>query len=328
MAPRMLAQTFFSLLLMNLVDFHQSEPILNFLGNLSNYLHDEMLHQYVYPFIFFSQCLFAVGLTNVTAVLKDVIKCLIQEPRYKDLSLFLCLFNSLLIPGEESLFPDKEKMEIGDTPRIQSWSLLLLQGVASLTKDYACWPEAQMDIIKGVIDLMFTALINLNLRELNNERWSQDNVSITPVCMELDHDNHEKINTHDINNCDIFYEGTACIDILCQVIVKDWRETFQWISSKKTSGSSGELDWSLWNTLHKWLIKLYAVVCWLASDSHDSRIVDAASTLQRGLTQYIMKYCTNKELLWIDGFKKGELMVLSKCHIEEEFNPPTGEYQL
>ena len=219
------------------------------------------------------------------------------------------------------MFPDKEKIEIGDTPRIQSWSLLLLQGVASLTKEYACWLEAQMDIIKGVIDLMFTALIDLNLRELNN-------VSITPVSMELDHDNHEKINTHDINNCDVSCEATACIDILCQVILKDWRETFHWISSEKTNGSSGELDWSSWNTLHKWLIKLYAVVCWLASHSHDSRIVEAASTLQPGLTQYITKYCTNKELLWIDGFKKGELMALSKCHIEEEFNPPTGEYQL
>ena len=327
MAPRMPAQTSFSLLLINVVDFHQSEHILNFLGNPSN-LRDKMLHQYVYPFIFFSQCLFAVGLTNITALLKDIIKCLIQEPRYKDLSLFLCLFNSLLIPGEESLFLDKEKIEIGDTPRIQSWSLLLLQGVASLTKDYACWPEAQMDIIKGVIDLMFTALIDLNLRELDNQRWSQDNVSITPVCMELEHDNHEKINTHDKNNCDVFFEATACIDILCQVIVSDWRETFHWISSEKIHASNGELDWSSWNTLHKWLIKLYAVVCWLASHSHNSRIVEAALTLRPGLTQYIMKYCTNKELLWIDGFKKGELMALSKCHIEEEFNPPTGEYQL
>ena len=234
----------------------------------------------------------------------------------------------MLIPGEQSLFPEKEKMEIGDTPRIHSWSLLLLQGVTSLTKDYACWPEAQMDIIKGVIDLMFTALIDFNLRELDNQRWSQDNVSITPVCMELEHDNHEKINTHDKNNCDVFFEATACIDILCQVIVSDWRETFHWISSEKIHASNGELDWSSWNTLHKWLIKLYAVVCWLASHSHDSRIVEAASTLQPGLTQYITKYCTNKELLWIDGFKKGELMALSKCHIEEEFNPPTGEYQL
>lgn len=326
MAPRILAQTFFSLLLINLVDFHQSEPILTFLEILPIYK-DKMLYQYVYPFIF-SQCLFAVGSTNVTALLKDIINCLIQVPRHKDLSLFLCLFNSLLIPGEESSFPDKEKMEIGDIPMMQSWSLLLLQGVASLTKDYACWPEAQMDIIKGVIDLMFTALIDLNLRELNNQRWSQDNVSFTPVCMELEHDSHEKINTHDINNCDVSYEATACIDTLCQVIVKDWRETFHWISCEKTNGSNDELDWSSWNTLHKWLIKLYAGVCWLASHSHDSKIVDAASTLQPGLTHYLVKYSTNKELLWIDGFKKGELMALSKCHIEEEFNPPTGEYQL
>ena len=241
-------------------------------------------------------------------------------------------------------------MEMDYASIAQSSLLVLLQGATSLTNEYINWPDAQIDIIKGVIDFAIKSVVDLNFRKPNNDknkdnlpesRLSQNSVSdirhlhtlgengLTErtTHVKSEHDDHAKVKTQETS--DLFpvvsAEVTVCIDFLYQVLINDWRVTLHCIHSEECSSDNGEIDWSSWSPLHKWIIKLYAVACWLVSHSQDSKLLDKASKLQHGLAWYTKTYSTNTECSWIDSFKKGVLLDVVKCCVEEEFSPPTSE---
>ena len=290
-------------------------------------------------YFFIQQSLCEVGVENLIFLLEDIVKCLTQDPSITDLSLFYCLFNSLLVTGKHNLPSDKQDVNLDNTSTAKSCSLLLLKGVACLTKDYASWPEMQVDIIKSVIDFTISDIVDLNFQKHRKKDilnwWLENSIphngheslmeSTTFVESELV--NKTKVNARETSTFDLVVsaEVTAGINLLYQVILNDWRATSHWVKSEECNSNVGELDSSSWHPLHRWIIKLHAITGWLISHSHNSRVVEQASRLQTGLAHYVKTYSTETELIWIDGFKRGELIDLGESKMEEEFNPPTGE---
>lgn len=285
---------------------------------------------------------------NITSLLEDIIKSLSQDPSVKDLSLFLGLFNSLLMTGNRHSPSDNPDDKLSDTSVAKSSSLLLLEGVASLAKDFISWPAAQLDIFKNIVDFAVTDIVDLNFRK----HCAEEDVEISsgncedyvsykhPLCpveegrltertcyVKSEHRDDTKTREQQkrISDLVVSAECTACIDLLCQVIVNDWGVTLHWMRDDLSNGSVGEMGCCSWHPLHKWFIKLYAVACFLVSHSSDSKLKDQAMRLQKGLSQYVKKYATEKEHAWIDGFEKGELIDFEESCFEEEFSSPVGE---
>ncbi|KAL9988358.1 hypothetical protein ACROYT_G002795 [Oculina patagonica] len=299
------------------------------------------------------ECLYALGVENITSLLEDVIKSLTQDPNFKDLSLFLCLFKSLLMTGIHHLASDNQDDILCDPSGSKSCSLLLLEGVASLTKDFISWPEAQLDIIKNVVDFTVIDVVDLNFRKqctkedwkINSGHWWLQNSDSCKHCLysvkegELvertscvnsEHRENAEVPEQQKRMSDlvIFAECAACIDFLCQVIIDDWRQTSHWTANDSSNSSVGEVDSSSWHPLHKWFTKLYAFACLLVSNSTDNKLQEQASRLQHGLSQYVEKHATEREHMWIEGFKKGELTDFEESCLKEEFSSPVGSVDL
>lgn len=287
---------------------------------------------------------------NLTSLLEDIIKSLIQDPTFKDLSLFLCLFKSLLMTGNQHSPSDNQDGNLCDTFGGKSCSLLLLEGATSLTKDFISWPAAQLDIIKNVIDFTVIDVVDLNFRKHctkedgknNSGHWwlqNSDSCQHCPYsvkgdelvertsCLKSEHGVDTKAHEQQNGILDlvISVECAACIEFLCQVIIDDWRLTSHWTVSDSSNSSVGEVDCSSWHPLHRWFIKLYAVACLLVSYSTDNKLQKQASRLQHGLSQYVKKHATGREHMWIEGFKNGELTYFEESCFKEEFISPVGE---
>lgn len=292
---------------------------------------------------------------NVTSLLEDIIKCLAQEPSVKDLSLFHCLFNSLLMIGKQTSPSDNQDTKLENRLTEKSCPLLLLQGAASLIKDYTCWSEAQIDIIKGIIDFTIDSVVELNFRK----HTGSENKDILPgnCCLQnslphkshlcpvdegrvtegtanvnSEHDDDMEVNemetTKNYFSKDLVVSADimASIELLCRVITNDWRVTSHWIQTDTCMSSIDEVDCQSWHPLHKWIVKLYAVSYWLVCHFQPkSMLMEQASRLQNGLAHYVKTYCTKTELAWIDGFSRGELIDLGENYSEEKFSPLTGE---
>ena len=289
-------------------------------------------------------------------VLEAIIKCLSQQPSFNDLSLFHTLFSSLLEAGNQIPPPPNNKDTTLDSALYSAslprcCSLLLLQGVIDLAKDFLSWPEAQMDIIKSVIDFTLSAVVDLNFKtqSLNKKVILPENHSLensitneghpcgddevsameraSTVKSEQDDDtmvNGKETSTSNLHPT-ISAEVTAGVDLLCQVIMNDWRVALHWIQSEVCGSVACHIDCSSWHPLHKWIIKLYAMSCWLVSHSLDNALLDQVTRLQNGLAEYVKTYSTKTELTWIDGFRRGERIELTGSYGKEEFSPPTGK---
>lgn len=287
---------------------------------------------------------------NITSLLEDVIKSLIQDPSFKDLSLFLCLFKSLLITGNQNSPSDNQAGNLCDTSGGKSCSLLLLEGVASIIKDLISWPEAQLDIIKNVVDYTVIDVVDLNFRKrctkedwkINSGHWWLQNSDSCKhclysvkggelvertYCVKSENENDTKAYEQQKRVLDLVVsaECAACIDFLCQVIRGDWRLISHWTEGGSSNSSVGEVDCDSWHPLHKWFIKLYALACLLVPYTTDNKLQKQASMLQNGLSQYVKKYATEREHMWIEGFKKGEFIDLQEGCFKEEFSSPVGE---
>ena len=289
---------------------------------------------------------------NVTSVLEDIIKCLSQQPNFNDLSLFHTVFSSLLVTGNQiSPPPDNKDMKLDSASSPKCCSLLLLQGVTDLAKDFLSWPEAQMDIIKSIIDFTLSAIVDLNFKtqslnkkvilpenhslenSITNEGHpcGDDEVSATERTSKVksEQDDDTMVNAKETSTSNLHptvsAQVTAGVDLLCRVIMNDWRVALHWIQSEECGSVAGEIDCSSWHPLHKWIIKLYAMSCWLVSHSLDNTLLDQVTRLQNGLAEYVKTYSTKTELTWIDGSRRGELIDLTELYVEEEFSPPTGK---
>lgn len=301
------------------------------------------------------ECLCAFDGYDTTSLLEDIIKDLIQEPSSEDLSLFLCLFNSLLVSRSFHRTSVHEDNKLNQTCQAKSCSLLLLEGVTHLRKKFVAWPAAQLDMMKNVIDFVFTEVTHLNfeLDSSNTEGnilcgicWLQNHVSCKhqPFTMEEDKVNdhrktfgqksEHKKETEAFRNhkarLDVVVSGecTACISFLCQAMINDWSEVSHWIQGNVNNNSIGELDSSSWLPLHRWMIKLYTLAWFIESCTDDGILHKQAEKLQTGLAQYVKKHATEAELEWIDGFKWGELIGFEESCFEEEFSSPLGSVDL
>lgn len=285
---------------------------------------------------------------NITSLLEDVIKCLIQDPSFKDLSLFLCLFKSLLMTENQHASTENQERKLCDVPGTKSYSLLLLEGVASLKEDFFSWPAAQLDIIKNVIDFAITDVVALNFRkhcgkgneEILSTNWFlQNSVSCKHGPCPIEDDglvetlrvksaHREDPKAHEqqkrMSDLVVSAECTACVDFSCHVIINDWRVTSCWTQDDQLN-SIGEVDCSSWHPLHKWIIKLYAVACFLVLYSADHKLQEQARKLQNGLSAYVKEHATETEHTWVDGFKKGELIDFEESCFKEEFISPVGK---
>ena len=292
------------------------------------------------------QSLCTVGVENVTSVLEDIIKCLAQQPSFNDLSLFHTLFSPLLVTGKQNSLSDNQDMNLDSVSPPKCCSLLLLQGVADLAKDFSCWPEAQMDVIKSVIDFTLVDIIDLNFKTQSlNKRvilpensipneghlFANDEVSAVERTSNVksEQDDNTTVNAKETATSNLHptvsAEVTAGVDLLCQVIMNDWRMALHWFQSEICGAVAGEIDYSSWHPLHKWIVKLYAMSCWLVSHCLDNTLLDQVTRLQNGLAEYVKTYSIKTELIWIDGFRRGELIESKELYVNEEFSPPTGK---
>ena len=290
----------------------------------------------------------------MTSLLVDIIKVLTQEPSCEDLSLFLCLFNSLLMSRSFHRPSLDEDNKLDKTCKEKSCSLLLLEGVMLLRRKFVAWPAAQLNILKSVIDFVFTDVTYLDflLDSSNTDGnilceicWLQNYVSCKhqPFTIEEDkvqdhkknlgnksehNEKTESFGNHKLHvDVVVSAECTACFSFLCQVIINDWSEVSHWIQGDLIDNSIGELDSSSWLPLHRWLIKLYALAWCIGSHSQDDILHKQAKNLQTGLAQYVKKYATETELNWINSLKQGELMDFKGSCCEEEFSSPLGKYK-
>jgi len=250
----------------------------------------------------------------------------------------------------EKKLPSTEEQErkLCDIPGTKSYSVLLLEGVASLKENFIIWPAAQLDIIKTVIDLAITDVVTLNFRRhctegneetLSRNRLGQNSVScehrtcsieddglVEALSVNSRHRDDPKTHEQQKQLSDLFVssECTACVDFLCHVIINDWRETSCWTRDDQLN-SIGEIDNRLWHPLHKWIIKLYAVACILVLYSDDHKLQEQAMTLQNGLLEYVKEHATENERIWVDSFKKRELIDFKESCFKEEFISPVGK---
>ena len=285
---------------------------------------------------------------NVTSLLEDVIKCLIQDPSFEDLSLFLCLFNSLFMKENQYPLTEEQERKLCDVPGTKSCSLLLLEGVASLEEDFIRLPAAQLDIIKKVIDFAITEVVALNFRkhydkgneEMLSRNWFlqnsfsskggpypvESNGLVEMLGVKSIHPDDPKAHEQqkEMSYLVVSAECEACIDFLFHVIINDWRVTLCWTQEDQLN-SIGKIDCKSWHPLHKWIIKLYAMVCFFVSYSGDLKLQEQALRLQNGLSEYVEKHATETEHTWVDGFKKGELLDTKESCFEEEFISPVGK---
>ena len=281
---------------------------------------------------------------NITSLLEDVIKCLIQDPSFQDLSLFLCLFNSLFMTENQYLSTEEQEKKLCDVPGTKSYPLLLLEGLASLKEDFISWPAAQLDIIKNVIDFVITDVATLNFRKhsakgneeetLSRNWFGENSVSCKhgtcPVeddgLVETMHRDDPKASEQPKQMSDLVVsaECIACVTFLYHVIINDWRVTSCWMQDDQLN-SIGEIDYRSWHPLHKWIIKLYAVACFLVLYSGERKLQEQAVRLQNGLSEYVKEHATETEHTWVDGFKKGELIDFEESCFKEEFISPVGK---
>ena len=271
-----------------------------------------------------------------------------QEPSFKDLSLFLCLFNSLLMTENQHISSEEQERKLCEGPGIKSYSLLLLEGVASLKEGFISWPEAQLDIIKNVIDFAITDVVTLNFRKHcakgNEETLSriwlgqnavscehgmcpvEDDGPVETSSVKSMHRDDPKAHEQQKGMSDLVVSAkcTACFDFLCQVIINDWRVILCWIQDDQLN-SIGEIDYRSWHPLHKWIIKLYAVACFLVLYSGEHKLHEQATRLQNGLSEYVKEHATENEHTWVDGFKNRELIDPQESCFKEEFISPVGK---
>lgn len=285
---------------------------------------------------------------NITSLLEDVIKGLIQDPSFKDLALFLCIFKSMFMTRDQYSTSDHQGGNLHDKSGSgKSCLLLLLEGVASLKKNLISWPEAQLDIVKSIVDFIVIDMVDLNFRKYCTEEgsrkinyghcWLQNKYSMNgdefeerASCVKSEHKEDTNVPVQQKSNSDLVIskECAVSIDILCQVMIDEWRETSCWTEGNSSTCSVGEMDYSLWHPLHKWLVKLYAVACLIVSHSADNQLHEQAAGLQNGLSQYVRKHATEREQLWIESFIKGELIDSEGSSLKEEFSSTVGEQKL
>ena len=241
---------------------------------------------------------------------------------------------------------EEQKRKLCDVPGTKSYSLLLLEGVASLKEDFISWPVAQLDIIKNVIDFAITDVVALNFRkhcakgneEMLSRNWFLQNSFsceegpypvegdslVETLSVKSKHDPNAHEQQKGMSDLVVSAECTACVDFLCHIIINDWRVTSCWIQDDQLN-SIGEIDCRSWHPLHKWIIKLYAVSCFLVLYSDDHKEQEQALRLQNGLSEYVKHHATETEHIWVDGFKKGELIDFEEIWFKEEFISPVGK---
>jgi len=250
----------------------------------------------------------------------------------------------------EKQHPSTEEQErkLCDVPGTKSYPLLLLEGVASLKEDFISWPAAQLDVIKTVVDFAITDVVTLNFRkhcakgneETLSRNWlGQNSVSCEHWTYSVEDDGLvEKSSVNSMHRDDpkaheqqkqmsgffVSAECIACVDFLCHVIINDWRGTSCWTQDDQLN-SIGEIDNRLWHPLHKWIIKLYAVACFLVLYSGDHKLQEQAMRLQNALLEYVKEHATENEHTWVDGFEKGELIDFKESCFKEEFISPVGK---
>ena len=290
---------------------------------------------------------------NITSLLEDIIKSLIQDPSLEDLSLFLCIFKYMLMTRNQYSTSDHQGGTLRDkSDSGKSCLLLLLEGVASLKKILISWPEAQLDIVKHIVDFTVIDIVYLNFRKYCTEEesrkincghcWLQNSDLCTKCDMysmkgdeleerasrvKSEHEEDTNAPKQQRSNSDLVIstECAVSIDLLCQVMIDEWRETSCWTEGDSSTCIFGELDYSSWHPLHKWLVKLYAVACLLVSHSAYNKLHEQATGLQNGLSQYIRKHATEREEMWIESFIKRELTDYEGSSLKEEFSSTVGE---
>lgn len=251
---------------------------------------------------------------------------------------------------KENQYPLTEEQErkLCDMPETKSCSLLLLEGVASLKEDFIRLPAAQLDIIKKVIDFAITEVVALNFgkhcakgnEEMLSRNWFlqnsfscngglypvESNGLVETLGVKSIHQDDPKAHEQQkgISDLVVSAECEACIDLLCHVIINDWRVTLCWTQDDPLN-SIGKIDCKSWHPLHKWIIKLYALVSYFVLYSGDHKLQEQAMRLQNGLSEYVEKHATETERTWVDGFKKGELLDTKESCFEEEFISPVGK---
>ena len=293
---------------------------------------------------------------NITSLLEDIIKSLIQDPSLEDLSLFLCIFKYMLMTRNQYSTSDHQGGTLHDkSDSGKSCLLLLLEGVVSLKKILISWPEAQLDIVKNIVDFIVIDMVDLNFRKYCTEEksrkincghcWLQnsdlytkrdmysmkeDELEERASCVKLEHKEDTNAPEQHKSNSDLVIstECAVSIDLLCQVMIDEWREISRWTEGDSSTCIVGEVDYCMWHPLHKWLVKLYAVACLLVSHSADNKLHEQATGLQNGLSQYVRKHATEREQMWIESFIKGELIASEESSFEEEFSSTVGEQNI
>ena len=242
------------------------------------------------------------------------------------------------------LSTEEQEKKLCDVPGTKSYPLLLLEGIANLKEDFISWPAAQLDIIKNVIDFAITDVATLNFRkhsakgneeETLSRNWFGENsvsceLGTCPVeddgLLETMHRDDPKAREQPKQMSDLVVsaECTACVTFLYHVIINDWRVTSCWMQDDQLN-SIDEIDYRSWHPLHKWIIKLYAVACFLVLYSGEHKLQEQAVRLQNGLSEYVKEHATETEHTWVDGFKKGELIDFEESCFKEEFISPVGK---
>ncbi|XP_068734665.1 uncharacterized protein [Montipora capricornis] len=270
------------------------------------------------------------GLENITSPLEEIINCVSQRPSFKDLLLFNKLICSLLLRGKEHSASDIQDTNLDYAP-LSCGIMLLIRGVRNLAKDYSCWPEGQEDILKSVIDFTFETLIVLSkmdfllkTNENNLSSFYAETTTNPSSNMKSHHCDHIEMAHSDVISARV----VSSMDLLYQLIVNDWKATMHWTRTEVCNVAVDLVDCSSWHSLHKWIVKVYSVSCWLVSHPLDSTSLEQATELQTGFQQYLKIYSVKADLVWMGELGTGDMIDLKECCIKEEFIPPFDSVDL
>ena len=255
----------------------------------------------------------------------DLVKSLVQDPSLKNVSVFLYLFDSLLMSGTQSFQSEIIEVLPGLTLSNNSVSLLLIDGVGRLKNEIQD-PAVKLGIIKNVMEFAFCTIVDLNFHVLSLDWMQQDTFSCEN---QFGRRRTAHVPDNDVHIVVVSRDFTACLELLCQLIADDWKETSCWIQRFCDSGSDlcvGQLDCVCWHPLHEWIVKLYGVLCLLITCSFDSKLMLQITKLHTGCKPYIEKYSTKSEQNWIDAFQRREL--ITQKSFEDEFSCPFGRYSV
>ena len=136
---------------------------------------------------------------------------------------------------------------------------------------------------------------------------------------------------------DISKEMCVILDFLCNVITFDWTKASCWSRndgvdvighSEGLSLTSGRLDCSSWQPLHKWFVALYGALCCLIAHCINSEYQLQVKELCDGLLPYIQMFGTQAEKDWL-GAVKDQTIVTTRtfCNLGE-FQTPSGNCTL